>query len=88
MALSNVADVTWVSLQKGEPQAQIGDYLGRAPLVNFGAEINDYQDTMAIIASLDLVVTVDTSVAQSLINCLDTNEGQPDIQSAIDWVDQ
>ena len=33
-----------------------------APLVNIGAEIADYEDTMAILESLDLLVTVDTSV--------------------------
>lgn len=35
----------------------------RAPLVNIGAEVRDHDDTMALLASLDLVVTVDTSAA-------------------------
>jgi hypothetical protein len=51
-----------LSLQKGAPQAQIGSYWGRAPLLNLGPEIRDFRDTMAIVASLDLVVSVDTSV--------------------------
>ena len=38
-------------------------YYGRAPLINIGAEIDDYDDTMAILDNLDLLVTVDTSVA-------------------------
>jgi ADP-heptose:LPS heptosyltransferase len=50
-------------LQKGPGQASIGGYFGRAPLINLGAEIVDFVDTMAIIEALDLVVTVDTVVA-------------------------
>jgi tetratricopeptide (TPR) repeat protein len=60
--LSELSGVALVSLQKGPPQAQIGNYWGRAPLVNLGPEIRDYGDTIAIIDNLDLVVTVDTSV--------------------------
>ncbi len=51
-----------VSLQKGPSADQAGRYFGRAPFVNFGAEIETYDDTMAIIDCLDVVVTVDTSV--------------------------
>jgi ADP-heptose:LPS heptosyltransferase len=32
-------------------------------MINIGAEIADYDDTMAILDNLDLLVTVDTSVA-------------------------
>ena len=55
--------VTLVSLQKGLAQSAIGDYFGRTPLLNLGAEIADFVDTMSIIEELDLVVTVDTAVA-------------------------
>lgn len=54
--------VALISLQKGPPTEQAGAYFGRAPLINIGAEVRDYDDTMALIASLDLIVTVDTSV--------------------------
>ena len=54
--------IVLVSLQKGPAQAQIGGYWGRAPLINLGPDIRDYADTMAILESLDLLVTVDTSV--------------------------
>jgi len=60
--LAAIPDVSLVSLQKGAGQAQIGTYWGRAPLFNLGPEIRDFADTMAILDSLDLVVTVDTSV--------------------------
>jgi Tfp pilus assembly protein PilF len=52
-----------VSLQKGPAQAQIGGYAGRAPLLNLGPEIGDWGDTMAIMAALDLMISVDTAVA-------------------------
>jgi hypothetical protein len=52
-----------VSLQKGTAQSQVGRYLGRAPLLNLGPEIHFYADTMAILEVLDLLVSVDTSVA-------------------------
>jgi hypothetical protein len=60
--LAALPGVALISLQKGPPAAQAGQYYGAAPLLNIGAEIADYEDTMAILRSLDVVVTVDTSV--------------------------
>ena len=60
--LAALPGVALVSLQKGPAAAQAGQYFGAAPLVNIGAEIVDYEDTMAILESLDMLVTVDTSV--------------------------
>jgi hypothetical protein len=60
--LAAMPGVALISLQKGPAAAQAGEYFGAAPLVNLGAEIGDYEDTMAILESLDLLVTVDTSV--------------------------
>jgi hypothetical protein len=60
--LAALPGVALISLQKGPAAAQAGQYFGMAPLVNIGAEIADYEDTMAILESLDLLVTVDTSV--------------------------
>ena len=56
-------DVALLALQKGPKIGQAGGYYGRAPLINIGAEIQDYDDTMAILENIDLLVTVDTSVA-------------------------
>jgi hypothetical protein len=61
--LAELDGTALISLQKGRGQAAIGSYFGRAPLLNIGAEIADFVDTMAVIEALDLVVTVDTAVA-------------------------
>ena len=61
--LGEVAGVGWIGLQMGGAEAQLAGQVWRAPLVNLGPEIASYGDTMAIIAGLELVVTVDTSVA-------------------------
>jgi hypothetical protein len=55
--------IALVVLQKGPQQRQTGAYYGRAPLIHLSAEVEGFDDTMAIMAGLDLVLTVDTSVA-------------------------
>ncbi len=60
--LTSLSGVTYVSLQKGPAEAQIGGYFGHAPLINLGPEIDDFVDSMAVMDGLDLVVTVDTAV--------------------------
>jgi hypothetical protein len=61
--LFSAQGIAYVSLQKGDRQADIGRYYGAAPLINLGAQITDWEDSMAVIAALDAVVTVDTAVA-------------------------
>jgi hypothetical protein len=63
MPLANVEGIALLALQKGPTTSQAGAYYGRAPLINLAAEIEDYDDTMAILEQLDLLITVDTSVA-------------------------
>jgi hypothetical protein len=62
-AIGNVPGVALLALQKGPKTGQAGGWYGRAPLINLGAEIEDYDDTMAILANIERLVTVDTSVA-------------------------
>ncbi|HLZ66839.1 MAG TPA: tetratricopeptide repeat protein [Aliidongia sp.] len=61
--LAKLDGVALLSLQMGGPQAEIGRYFGRAPLINLGAEIQDFTDTMAILDGVDRLVAVDTGVA-------------------------
>jgi tetratricopeptide (TPR) repeat protein len=61
--LFDVAGITWISLQKGEPAQQAKPTsLGRS-LVDWMGEIDDFAETAALVSGLDLVITVDTSVA-------------------------
>lgn len=55
--------VTWFSLQKGAAQDQADAWSGRPGLHRLGAEIDGFADTLAIVQSLDLVITVDSAVA-------------------------
>jgi tetratricopeptide (TPR) repeat protein len=56
-------DATFVSLQR-DLRAGDADLLQECPdLVHFGEELKDFAETAALIANLDLVISVDTSVA-------------------------
>ena len=61
--LMSMEGVRWHSLQKGgAASALTRPELGEA-VVDLGPDLNEYADTAAAIEALDLVVTVDTSVA-------------------------
>lgn len=60
--LAAIPGITWISLQKGgagRPQWPFAD----RPLIDWTGELGDFADTAALVAGLDLVVTVDTAVA-------------------------
>ena len=57
-----VPNLAFVALQKGPPAAQVADWRGPAPLVGLDAQLETFEDTAAVIACLDLLVCVDTSV--------------------------
>jgi tetratricopeptide (TPR) repeat protein len=60
--LAGVAGCSFVSLQKGEPATEaVSPPLGFV-LHDFTAELGDFADTAAMIANLDLVISVDTAV--------------------------
>ena len=61
--LLDLDGVSFVSLQK-EPRPGNAEFLRAHPQIeNVAADLHDYRDTAAAIASLDLVVTIDTSIA-------------------------
>ncbi|WP_369324322.1 tetratricopeptide repeat protein [Burkholderia cepacia] len=61
--LWSVPGVNFVSLQKGQGEDEARQPPGGLPLLHLGSEIDDFADTAAIVAQLDLVVCVDTSTA-------------------------
>ncbi|WP_321797690.1 tetratricopeptide repeat protein [Caballeronia sp. J97] len=64
LPLLNIPGVTFVSLQKSEEsRAQTANLPGHLRPFDPMSDVYDFADTAAIIASLDLVIAVDTSVA-------------------------
>ena len=59
--LLDIDGVEWVSLQKGEASAQLTEL--RAPIDDWMNDCVDLMDTGALVANVDLVISVDTAVA-------------------------
>jgi len=55
-------DIQFVGLQKGDAASQI-DAFHEANFCNLGPELETFGDTAAVLAQLDLLISVDTSVA-------------------------
>lgn len=60
--LWQVPGVHFVSLQKGQGEDEAGQARAMQPLCELGSRIRDFGDTAAIVASLDLVISVDTAL--------------------------
>ena len=61
--IAGIADIQFFSLQKGEPSAQALHPPNGMQLVDWTTDLHDFEDTAAFITNLDLVISVDTSVA-------------------------
>ncbi len=61
--LWNVPGIAFFSLQKGPPRDQLAAFSKLHPIMDYSEEWTDFADTAAFIAALDLVISVDTSVA-------------------------
>ena len=59
----NLRNVQFFSLQKGPAAQQLAASEWAAHVVDYTAELNDFADTAALVANLDLVISVDTSTA-------------------------
>ncbi|ASF47474.1 tetratricopeptide repeat protein [Methylovulum psychrotolerans] len=57
--LFNLDGIAFISLQKGQGEAEAHGL----PLTHLGSDIQDFADTAAIVAQLDLVICVDTVIA-------------------------
>jgi ADP-heptose:LPS heptosyltransferase len=51
------------SLQKGPAAAQVAELSDRLPIIDRTDRLTDFADTAAMLAHLDLIITVDTAVA-------------------------
>jgi Tfp pilus assembly protein PilF len=60
--LAAMPNVVFYALQKGPEAAQASAWPRAAPPVDLGPQIDDFADTAAIVANLDLVIAVDTSI--------------------------
>lgn len=61
--LMGVADTVLYSLQFGPSSKDIAENGCEALIMNLGSKMQDFADTAAVITELDLVITVDTSIA-------------------------
>jgi hypothetical protein len=61
--LADLPGISFVSLQKGDAAAASPGPRPELPLHDFTAELDDFADTAALVAALDLVITVDTAMA-------------------------
>ncbi|MEX3940134.1 tetratricopeptide repeat protein [Paraburkholderia sp. BR10937] len=63
LPLSALPGNAWFAIQKGPAAAQLAAVAGRWPMDAPGDDLHDFAATAALIEALDLVITVDTSVA-------------------------
>ena len=61
--LAQLDEITLYSLQKGEAGEQAENPPENMKLIDYTKEINDFSDTAALLENLDLITSVDTSVA-------------------------
>ena len=62
-SLAQIPGIHLYGLQKGEGARQARELSPIMKVTNLGEEFKDFSDTAAVIANLDLVISVDTSVA-------------------------
>ncbi|MGF6769826.1 tetratricopeptide (TPR) repeat protein [Paraburkholderia sp. GAS199] len=61
--LFTLKQIRWVSLQKTDDPAKRADPAATSCLIDWMDDVKDFADTAALIENLDLVISVDTSVA-------------------------
>lgn len=63
LPLAGIPGVSWFSLQMGAALGQMDALRDRFPLADASAASRDFAETAALAATLDLVISVDTSIA-------------------------
>ncbi len=61
--LWQVPGINFISLQKGQGEDEAVAVSTRQPMLQVGPDIEDFADSAAIVAQLDLVISVDTALA-------------------------
>lgn len=61
--LFDLPGISWISLQLGPAREQI--HALRAPVQDWGDDLASYSDTAALMSELDLIISVDTSIAHA-----------------------
>ncbi len=61
--LTQIKGTTFYSLQKGAAAAQLRDLPATMPVIDLDSGMKDFADTAAVVANLDLVISVDTAPA-------------------------
>jgi ADP-heptose:LPS heptosyltransferase len=61
--LTNLEGANFYSLQTGEAAEQVKQLEAPVRIIDLRDDLQDFADTAAVVASLDLVITVDTAVA-------------------------
>jgi hypothetical protein len=61
--LKEIAGASFYSLQKGPARAQVADGALADRLIDWTDQLDDFADTAALLANLDLVIAVDTAIA-------------------------
>ena len=59
----DVPGITLYGLQYGETAAEADCLTGNLSVLNIGDEVVDFEETAAVVANMDLVITVDTAMA-------------------------
>jgi tetratricopeptide (TPR) repeat protein len=63
LGILNTPGISFYSLQKGLSVVQIAELSEKVPLQDLSSQLHDFADTAAVVAQLDLIITVDTAVA-------------------------
>ncbi|MFQ5686345.1 MAG: tetratricopeptide repeat protein, partial [Candidatus Scalindua sp.] len=61
--ISEIPGLSFYNLQKGPASVEVNHPPKGMKIINLGDELNDFADTAALIANLDMVISVDTAVA-------------------------
>ncbi len=63
IGLAEIPGIRLFGLQKGTAAAQMAQIPVNAEMKNLGTELEDFSDTAALMASMDLIISVDTAAA-------------------------